>query len=1006
MGTRELEHLITRFAVPPEAAAALRAWYAGDALVGGAESDSDDSDGPLLPERYAYVGLIGMGGMGEVHRVKDLVLARTVAMKILRQELAGKPRILARFEDEAIATAQLEHPGIVPVYDFGLLPDGRTFFTMQEIKGDTLTALAYPVHTRTFRERRWARSNAGWTLTRLLDVFRTCCQAVAHAHARGVLHRDLKPDNLMIGTLGEVLVVDWGLAKVGSGPEPQLESVTLKRSGHSHPTRIGTVAGTPAYMAPEQAHGRVDQLAPPSDVYALGSILYFLLAGRPPYEGDAQTALSAVRSGPPEPLAPLAPVSDELLEICERAMAREPADRYPDAAALAEALLAYEDGAARRTKALALVQAATDVLPELWSLRQQASAEEERARQLAAEVKGWQPPSDKQALWDTEDRASALHADAELAEYRTVQLLRGALTHEPEMPEAHAVLADLYRQRHEEAELHRNASAARRYALLLADHDRSGLHSDYLRGDGFLTLHTDVPATVRCSRYVERGRRLVEEPVGELGITPLDRVPLERGSYLLELTAPGRHPVRYPVLIERLTHWDGIPPGADSPAEVRLPAVHSVTTSEVVVPAGWFWAGGDSRAGHLSSPLERVWVEGFSIRRHPVTNAEYPAFLNSLVESGRARRPSAGPCATGASQVRRSTGATPADASAWSPTPTATCGRPTGPCSSCRGRRRRPMRTGSPRRTASPGVCPLSSSGRRQLAGSTVGAYPGASIWSRRGRPCATEPVEDPSPPLSMRIPSTRAPTGCGEQRATWPIGARTSSPGESARIAAEPGRSPRASAPSPCAAPPPCRPAPRRSVYASPVHFLVGPIDDPRTGGEGTAGHTGVDMRALILVSAVLAALTACGGDTDLVGDDVGILRDDQGFSLDESAPSEPDVGGMPSAEFGAGFQGVFAGWCLGPEDAVSDPPMQAMGGAGWIAVHHEGVASGIDPAWHIHGEIDYDTSTIAMTYEETQAGSTETCLWAMEYTIYGVPPGEWTLTARYDTATATVTP
>ncbi|MCB9677079.1 MAG: SUMF1/EgtB/PvdO family nonheme iron enzyme [Alphaproteobacteria bacterium] len=592
---------------------------------------------PRLPERYRYVGLIGMGGMGEVHRVRDTVLERTVAMKILRDELAGYAAIAIRFEDEAIATAQLEHPGIVPVYDFGALPDGRRFFTMQEIKGDTLTALAFPVHVKTNRQRRWERSEAGWTLTRLLDAFRQCCQAVAHAHARGVLHRDLKPDNLMIGSLGEVLVVDWGLAKVGAGPETPLENVTLRRtSNDSMRTKVGTIAGTPAYMAPEQAFGKVDELAPPSDVYALGSILYFLLAGQPPYEGDAKTALRAVRKGPPTPLIPLAPVSEELILICRKAMAREPGDRYPDAGALADALIAYEDGAERRKKALALVSEAQDELPLLWQLRERGRLEAQRARQLGAEAKSWQPIAEKQALWTAEDRAEALQTDAELTELRTVQLLRGALTHEPEMPEAHAVLADLYRQRHEDAERVGNASAARRYALLLAEHDRTGIHASYLRGDGDLTLHTEVPAEVTCFRFVEEGRRLVPVLDRELGETPLVRVPLERGSYLLRIEAPGRHPVDYPVRIDRLTHWDGVPPGSDGAHAVRLPRAGDIGEGEIYVPAGWTWTGGDT-LNPLSGPLEHKWIDGFVIARDPVTNREYLAFLNDLVATGRAR---------------------------------------------------------------------------------------------------------------------------------------------------------------------------------------------------------------------------------------------------------------------------------------------------------------------------------------------------------------------------------
>jgi len=602
-------------------------------------SELDDSlEGPALPERYAYLDLLGIGGMGEVIRVHDRVLQRSVAMKIIRSELSDYSKIAARFEAEAIATAQLEHPGIVPIHDYGQLPDRRPYFTMQQIRGDTLTAVAYPVHMKSRRAHRWSRSKSGWTLTRLLDAFRQACQAVAHAHSRGVLHRDLKPDNLMIGQLGEVLVVDWGLAKVHARASPEEPS-----SAHPSPrdplqSRAGSIAGTPAFMPPEQAHGRNRALGPTADVYALGSILYFLLSGRFPYNGDAQDVLAQVRAGPPQLLQPLAAVPEPLLDICSRAMEREAADRYPDASALADALLAYEDGNARRQKALELVRSAQDVLPEVWSLQERARVEHLRARTLSSTLKPWDSAQAKQALWDAEDRADTLRAQAELAEHRTTQLLRGALTHAPELAEAHAVLADLYRQRHEEAEHNRDAPAERRYALLLADHDVGGAHAAYLRGDGAVSLHTEIPVQVECLRYMERGRRLVLELHSHLGSTPLDEVPLPQGSYLLRLTAPGRDPVDYPVYIERLGHWDGVAPGATEPTPIRIPGPDELDESEVYVPAGWFWYGGrDTLGGGAEADLERRWVQGFAIHRHPVTNAQYLEYLNALVADGRAR---------------------------------------------------------------------------------------------------------------------------------------------------------------------------------------------------------------------------------------------------------------------------------------------------------------------------------------------------------------------------------
>ena len=182
-------------------------------------------------ERYEDLGRIGEGAMGEVRRVKDRYLGRIVAMKILKE--GGQVKGLRdRFLAEAATTSQLEHPGIIPIYDIGE-QDGRPYFTMREIRGRTLTEVIREVHDSS-GAGQWTAAG-GWTFRRLLAAFGAVCEAVAFAHDRGVIHRDLKPDNVLVGDYGEVTVVDWGLA-------------TLTPGAH--------VVGTPAYMPPEQAWGR------------------------------------------------------------------------------------------------------------------------------------------------------------------------------------------------------------------------------------------------------------------------------------------------------------------------------------------------------------------------------------------------------------------------------------------------------------------------------------------------------------------------------------------------------------------------------------------------------------------------------------------------------------------------------------------------------------------------------------------------------------------------------
>jgi serine/threonine protein kinase len=262
-------------------------------------------------ERYELREPVGQGGMGTVYRAFDRTLSREVAVKVLRPGVADAGTA-ARLGREARILARLEHPGIVPVHDAGTLPDGRIYYVMKLVRGERLERVARAVPT-----------------SELLRLFLRICETVGFAHAQGIVHRDLKPSNVMVGSFGEVLVLDWGIARVsrdgeagGSAhrlPDPVIDGPSQLDPADTAP---GTVLGTPGFMAPEQAQGWHHLVDARTDVYALGAILRALVQAEP---GSGR-------------------VPRALVSIWSRAMAAEPDQRYDSAAALAADVARYLDG--------------------------------------------------------------------------------------------------------------------------------------------------------------------------------------------------------------------------------------------------------------------------------------------------------------------------------------------------------------------------------------------------------------------------------------------------------------------------------------------------------------------------------------------------------------------------------------------------------------------------------------------------------------------------------------
>lgn len=284
------------------------------ALSGGDDTSALKIDGDA---RYLDLLELGAGGMGEVRLVKDQRIQRDVALKRMHR-VFDSPEDTRRFLREVRVQGQLDHPAVVPVYDLGLDASGSVWFTMKRVRGQTLGDIIQKL--RAGDEAMRAR----FTRFKLLSVFNTVCACVDSAHAHGILHRDLKPGNVMVGEFDEVHVLDWGLARIVGTPDlPSAAKRELAKGG----TEVGTALGTPGYMSPEQAEGLVDQLDARTDVFSLGIILRDLLK-----RTDEE------------------PVADDLEAIWRKATSRRPQDRHASARALGDAVAQFLDGEANETR--------------------------------------------------------------------------------------------------------------------------------------------------------------------------------------------------------------------------------------------------------------------------------------------------------------------------------------------------------------------------------------------------------------------------------------------------------------------------------------------------------------------------------------------------------------------------------------------------------------------------------------------------------------------------------
>lgn len=575
--------------------------------------------------RYTIGKLLGQGGEGRVVAARDRAIGRTIALKTLLEREDPRPDRAGHFLREAAITAQLEHPGIVPVYDLGTLPDGQPFYTMRIVKQRSMRSVLGPDSSR-----------EEWPLARLCTVFVQICRAMAYAHAEGIVHCDLKPDNVLLGDYGEVYVADWGLAhRVTELAETTDECLADDDS------QFVTIGGTPGYMPPEQIsaeHGRIDHR---SDIFALGVILYEILTGGRPFTGE--TAMNTIvrtithTPTPPRDFVHACPLV--LNDLCVKMLSKSKSERPNSASAVADEVEAFLEGAKervrRREEAARLVELAGPVAARYAELGDERDRVAREARRQLEAVRSWEPIEKKAPAWTLEERVVEIETERAQTLATAVELYSQALGHDADCAGARAGLADLYWKCAEQAAMDRDTPRRIYYESLVREVD-DGRYTTAIAARGSVTVTTDPPgAKVIAYRYSSRLRQLV--PAGErlLGMTPLPETELDPGSYLLVLRREGFRDVRRPVQIRR-GEWSGV--------HVALLTGEAIGEGLVYVPEGSCIVGGDSLAIG-SIPRREVHVGGFAISRFPVTYREYLRFVNELAadhpEWAQKRRPGA-----------------------------------------------------------------------------------------------------------------------------------------------------------------------------------------------------------------------------------------------------------------------------------------------------------------------------------------------------------------------------
>jgi serine/threonine protein kinase/formylglycine-generating enzyme required for sulfatase activity len=620
---------------------------------------------------YASIKKLGKGSFGEVHAAHDTLLGREVAIKSLKEHFRGDDEVVDRFLKEARGTAQLEHPNIMPVHEVGMTGELGIYFTMKKIDGEDLKEILDKLQANP------ASYEETYSLNVLLEVFLSVCNGISFAHSKGVIHRDLKPANIMIGEFGEVLILDWGLVTQVGMDEASTGAIQLRMDefDEGSQTLDGAISGTPNYMPPEQAEGRISDIDFQSDIYSLGAILYHILTHVPPFERtQLHKLLENVKNSnfkPPRQRCPELKIPRELEAICLKAMSRHPLNRYRSVELMAQDVRHYINHfevsaykaprgvrwwkTCKRNPVKSSVVAAAMMVLLLVGGAQRAMLHgsyktnlrhAEEFRLSAARKAEVAMASYDQLQKICVTARSRSESPEEIAIRKTFEGLVRDVNHELNLAQSYYQnVPELFQQKHPVREgivdvvrlridfaLHRAAYAEadgqlrevntriERWGGALRPEARAFLLDARKRVEGAGVLDmVESPgvAEVMVFSVDEHDPRFTQgDMVSRVHTFPKRIDPIEKGSYIMEVVLESGSKIPYPVFIGHGEH-----------KQIQLDIPAAIPEGMAFVPGGSFFYGGEESRFYRR---HRIALKGFFIKQCEVTFAEYIEFWKTL----------------------------------------------------------------------------------------------------------------------------------------------------------------------------------------------------------------------------------------------------------------------------------------------------------------------------------------------------------------------------------------